>query len=94
MKALGIDAHHVILAIAPDGAGIIRSSLGADGLSEMSAMLKEIAEQAGPPKEYEAWSYRCSGRWRQKSKSEVPAALRISTTYRAASGLRGCMCAH
>ena len=46
MKALGIEAHHVILAIAPDGAGIIRSNIGADGLGEMAALLKEIAEQA------------------------------------------------
>jgi hypothetical protein len=32
MKALGIEAHHVILAIAPDGTGIIRSNVGPDGL--------------------------------------------------------------
>ena len=51
MKALGIEAHHVILAIAPDGAGIIRSNMGPDGLGEMSALLKEIAEQAGAPTE-------------------------------------------
>jgi hypothetical protein len=49
MKALGIEAHHVILAIAPDDAGIIRSNIGADGLSEMAAVLKDIAEQAGTP---------------------------------------------
>jgi hypothetical protein len=51
MKAVGIDAHHVILAIAPDGTGIIRSNIGPDGLREMSALLKEIAEQAGAPTE-------------------------------------------
>jgi hypothetical protein len=28
LKALGIEAHHVILAMAPDGTGIIRSKLG------------------------------------------------------------------
>jgi hypothetical protein len=49
LKVLGIDAHHVILAIAPDGAGIIRSTIGPDGLREMSALLKEIAEQAASP---------------------------------------------
>jgi len=49
MKALGIEAHHVILAIAPDGAGIIRNNIGPDGLGEMSALLKEIAEQAAAP---------------------------------------------
>jgi hypothetical protein len=49
MKALGIEAHHVILAIAPDDAGIIRSNIGADGLTEMAAVLKDIAEQAGTP---------------------------------------------
>ena len=46
LKALGIEAHHVILAMAPDGTGMIRSNIGADGLGEMSALLKEIAEQA------------------------------------------------
>jgi hypothetical protein len=46
MKALGLEVHHVILAVAPDGAGIIRSNIGPDGLGEMSAMLKQIAEQA------------------------------------------------
>jgi hypothetical protein len=51
MKALGIEAHHVILAIAPDGTGIIRSNVGPDGLGEMSALLKEIAEQAASPTE-------------------------------------------
>ena len=49
MKALGIEAHHVILAIAPDGAGIIRSNIGPDGLSQMATLLKETAEQAGAP---------------------------------------------
>ena len=51
MKALGIEAHHVILAIAPDGTGIIRSNVGPDGLGEMSALLKETAEQAASPTE-------------------------------------------
>jgi hypothetical protein len=46
LKALGIEAHHVILAMAPDGTGIIRSNIGPDGLGQMSALLKEIAEQA------------------------------------------------
>ena len=46
MKALGIEARHVILAVAPDGAGIIRSNIGPDGLGEMSVMLKEIADEA------------------------------------------------
>jgi hypothetical protein len=30
VKALGIEAHHVILAVAPDGTGIIRSNIGHD----------------------------------------------------------------
>jgi hypothetical protein len=51
VKALGIEAHHVILAVAPDGTGIIRSNIGPDGLGEMSALLQEIAEQAGAPTE-------------------------------------------
>ena len=49
LKVLGIDAHHVILAIAPDGAEIIRSNIAGSGLREMSALLKEIAEQAASP---------------------------------------------
>jgi hypothetical protein len=32
--------------VAPDGAGIIRSNIGPDGLGEMSVMLKEIADEA------------------------------------------------
>jgi hypothetical protein len=51
MKALGVEAPHVILAVAPDGAGIIRGNVGRDGLSEISAMLKDIAEQAAVPTE-------------------------------------------
>jgi hypothetical protein len=51
MKALGVEAHHVILAVAPDGAGIIRSNIGPDGLGEISAMLKDIADQAAAPTE-------------------------------------------
>ena len=51
IKALGIEAPHVILAVAPDGAGIIRSNVGPDGLGEISAMLKDIAEQAAAPTE-------------------------------------------
>jgi hypothetical protein len=49
MKALGLEVHHVILAVAPDGAGIIRSNIGPDGLGEMAVMLKEIAKQAAAP---------------------------------------------
>jgi hypothetical protein len=49
MKALGLEVHHVILAVAPDGAGVIRSNIGPDGLGEMSVMLKEIAKQAAAP---------------------------------------------
>jgi hypothetical protein len=49
MKALGVECHHVILAVAPDGAGLIRSNVGPDGLGEMSIMLKEIAEQTAAP---------------------------------------------
>jgi hypothetical protein len=51
MKALGVEAPHLILAVAPDGAGIIRSNVGPDGLGEISAMLKDIAEQAAAPTE-------------------------------------------
>jgi hypothetical protein len=51
IKALGIEAPHVILAVAPDGAGIIRSNVGPDGLGEISTMLKDIAEQAAAPTE-------------------------------------------
>jgi hypothetical protein len=52
-KALGIEVHHVILAVTPYGAGIIRSNIGPEGLGEMSTLLKEIAEHAATPGETE-----------------------------------------
>ena len=50
LKAAGLEAHHVILAVRPDGLGIIRSNVAPGGLTEMAEMLMDIADQAeGPP---------------------------------------------
>jgi hypothetical protein len=50
LKAAGLEVQHVILAVRPDGLGIIRSNVAPGGLTEMAEMLKDIADQAeGPP---------------------------------------------
>ena len=49
LKAAGLEAHHVILALRPDGIGIVRSNVGPGGLTEMAAMLTDIADQAESP---------------------------------------------
>lgn len=40
-----VDTDHIILAIASDGAAVIRSNCGTEALTEMAAMLMEIADQ-------------------------------------------------
>ena len=37
---------HIILVIAPDGAGVVRSNCPPEGLRAMAAALTEIADQA------------------------------------------------
>lgn len=44
LKAAGIDIGHVLLAIAPDGAGVVRSNVGPAGLGDMAELLAEIAD--------------------------------------------------
>jgi hypothetical protein len=46
LKKIGLgELDHIIMTMAPDGAGIIRSNCDAEGLCEMEAMLIEIANQ-------------------------------------------------
>jgi hypothetical protein len=49
LKAAGLEANHVILAVRPDGLGIVRSNVAPGGLTEMAEMLQEIADQAEAP---------------------------------------------
>lgn len=46
LKGVGIQVHHIIVVIAPDGTGIVRSNVGPPVLSEMAELLDEIAEGA------------------------------------------------
>jgi hypothetical protein len=46
LATLGIGGpDHIIMTIAPDSAGVIRSNCDAEGLRDMAAMLIEIANQ-------------------------------------------------
>jgi hypothetical protein len=49
LKAIGIEANHVILALMPDGTGIVRSKVGPGGLTPMADILKDIADQTESP---------------------------------------------
>lgn len=44
LKTLGVNIAHVILAIASDGAGVLRSNVGEDELGDLAELLGEIAE--------------------------------------------------
>lgn len=46
LQQAGIDIGHVLLAIAPDGAGVIRSNVGPAHLGDMAELLAEIANGA------------------------------------------------
>ena len=46
LKGVGLELDHVILVIAPDGAGIVRSNVGPPELGEMADLLGNIAEGA------------------------------------------------
>jgi hypothetical protein len=46
LKEARLDIGHVLLAIAPDGAGVVRSNLGPEGLGDMAELLTEIASGA------------------------------------------------
>lgn len=42
----GFEIPHVIVAIAADGAGIVRSNVGPDGLRDMGDLLTDMAKSA------------------------------------------------
>ncbi len=44
LKALGVDIAHVILAVSPEGVGVLRSNVGEDELGDMADLLAEIAD--------------------------------------------------
>lgn len=46
LKALGVKISHVLLAISPNGAGIVRSNVGSEDLREMAELLADAADQA------------------------------------------------
>jgi hypothetical protein len=46
LKGLGVESQHVLLATMPDGAGVIRSNVGPEVLSNMAEMLMDIADEA------------------------------------------------
>lgn len=46
LKGVGLELHHVILAVTPDGAGIVRSNVGPEALTDMAYLLAGIADQA------------------------------------------------
>lgn len=46
LKALGVESEHVLLATLPNGAGVIRSNVGPEVLSNMAEMLMDIADEA------------------------------------------------
>lgn len=45
LKALGVECHHVLLATLPNGAGVVRSNVGPEVLSNMAEMLRDIADE-------------------------------------------------
>lgn len=46
LAALGVNVGHVLLAITPDGAGVVRSNVGPAELGDMAELLAEIADGA------------------------------------------------
>lgn len=44
LASLGVNVGHVLLAIAPDGAGVVRSNVGPAELGDMAELLAEIAD--------------------------------------------------
>ena len=46
LAPIGLKISHILLAIAPDGAGVVRSSVGAEGLADMAELLAAIAIEA------------------------------------------------
>ena len=50
LAAIGLKIPHIILAIAPDGAGVVRSNVGPPGLTDMAELLAEIVVEAASRK--------------------------------------------
>ncbi|MGQ3300957.1 hypothetical protein [Reyranella sp.] len=46
LKALGVESQHVLLAALPNSAGVIRSNVVPQVLSNMAEMLMDIADEA------------------------------------------------
>jgi hypothetical protein len=46
LKEAGLTIGHVLLAITPDGAGVVRSNVGPAELGDMAELLAEIADGA------------------------------------------------
>jgi len=46
LAAAGLTIGHVLLAIAPGGAGVVRSNVGPAELGDMAKLLAEIASEA------------------------------------------------
>lgn len=46
LKTLGVRISHVLLAMTPDGAGIVRSNVGSDALGLMADLLMDIVDEA------------------------------------------------
>lgn len=44
-KTLGVNIAHVIMAVAPDGAGVLRSNVGEGNLATLADLLAEIATE-------------------------------------------------
>jgi len=44
LEPLGLDIGHVILAISPEGTGVLRSNVGPPELGEMAELLAEVAQ--------------------------------------------------
>jgi len=44
LAAAGLTIGHVLLAIAPDGAGVVRSNVGPAELGDMAELLAEVAD--------------------------------------------------
>lgn len=46
LAAIGLNIPHILLAIAPDGAGVVRSNVGPEGLADMAELLAGVAVEA------------------------------------------------
>lgn len=46
LQAAGLDIGHVLFAIRPDGAGVVRSNVGPAQLGDMAELLAEVADGA------------------------------------------------